>query len=396
MEGSSLKIADIIIASLTGEATDEQRAILDEWLAQSDKNQRLYLRLSEEVVESDVDKLFSVENSWDKLVAKLEFADEAVASRNRFREFPRKYLKYAAILILPLAFAVLAGYYISRPSNDSIELLAEFSKDYRNNEILLINSEGKAIAVDPAFTGDREAGVLKVNANTLSYVSANSNKSNSINRIIVPRGKTFTVQLSDGSMVRLNSESELIYPVKFSKKSRTVMLKGEGYFDVARNPEAPFRVKTLSYTVKVLGTHFNVKSYPDDEFTTTTLVSGRVCIEGLMKSTGGVNLKSGEQLSENRESGNYNKRAASDAIDFSSWTSGKFYFENACFSEVIKSMERAYDVQFVYNQGSLDGELFSGSFIRYSSIDKCFNILEYGHDLKFTIDSKTVYITKKR
>ncbi len=97
--------------------------------------------------------------------------------------------------------------------------------------------------------------------------------------IIAPIGSRAVVQLSDGSVVHLNYGSKIKYPQKFIGDTREILLSGEGYFEVAHNPQKPFVVKTSGVNVKALGTVFNVMAYPGEEKVNTTLVKGKVVVE---------------------------------------------------------------------------------------------------------------------
>lgn len=164
--------------------------------------------------------------------------------------------------------------------------------------------------------------------------------------IVSPIGSRTIVQLSDGSEVHLNFGSKLKYPHFFSGDTREVTLIGEGYFDIAHNPEKPFIVKAGKLNIKALGTAFNVFAYPDDDVIETTLISGKVFLEqnetdGKTKAIGYMepglhvdyNIKTGEVTSTR---GKIDK--------FIAWKDGRLVFEDASITEVAKKLSRMYNM----------------------------------------------------
>jgi ferric-dicitrate binding protein FerR (iron transport regulator) len=164
--------------------------------------------------------------------------------------------------------------------------------------------------------------------------------------IIAPIGSRTVIQLSDGTEVNLNYGSRIKYPRNFTGDTREITLTGEGYFDVAHNPERPFIVKTGKLNVKALGTEFNVQAYPDDDFVATTLVEGKVVIEKTISGEKTVpvgamvpgqhvayNLKSGKVLSTK---GGIEKYIA--------WKDGKLVFEAEPITGVADRLSRMFNV----------------------------------------------------
>lgn len=163
------------------------------------------------------------------------------------------------------------------------------------------------------------------------------------NTIEVPYGKRSQITLYDGTKVWLNSGTKFKYPVVFNSNSRDVFIEGEAYFNVAKDKDHPFIVNLGKLNIKVLGTRFNVCAYPDDNEFSATLDEGSVkaintsidmCLE----------LKPGEQIILNRQT-NGMKLYKVDTELYTSWKEGMLKFENAPFDELIRKMERWYDVK---------------------------------------------------
>lgn len=202
------------------------------------------------------------------------------------------------------------------------------------------------------------------------------------NTMSTPKGRQFSLQLPDGTKVWLNAASSLRYPTVFAGKERRVEVTGEAYFEVARNVEMPFRVSVSNKAeVKVLGTHFNVNAYENEASINTTLLEGSVVVtlssdRQQQKSFNGqsVTIKPGQQAqiagavtrgdvagSEARQG----IKVINDAdIDKTmAWKNGLFNFEGASLYEVMKQIERWYDIEVVYEKDVRNSE-FVGKLSR--------------------------------
>jgi transmembrane sensor len=165
-------------------------------------------------------------------------------------------------------------------------------------------------------------------------------------QIVTPIGSRSVVQLSDGSQVYLNHGSKIKYPQKFTGKTREVILSGEGYFIVARDPDKPFYVKTGKLSIKALGTEFNVFAYPGDELTATTLVNGKVAVEqalpgGKIKSV--ATLIPGQHLVYHPGTGNI-ELTNGNTEKYIAWKEGKLIFDNEPISSVADKLNRMFNV----------------------------------------------------
>jgi ferric-dicitrate binding protein FerR (iron transport regulator) len=164
--------------------------------------------------------------------------------------------------------------------------------------------------------------------------------------IIAPIGSRTVVQLSDGSTVHLNYGSKLKYPQFFSGDTREIELVGEGFFEVAHNPEKPFIVKTGTLNVQALGTAFNVLAYADSETIETTLVNGKVVLKqkitnGKTKTIG--TMEPGQHINYNIKTGAVCSTKGS-VEKFVAWKDGKLVFEDATITDVAERLSRMFNV----------------------------------------------------
>ncbi len=209
----------------------------------------------------------------------------------------------------------------------------------------------------PVFTKwlTRAAAILLIPVLTFLFYTLSEKKMESIKyanlavdslEIVAPIGSRTIVQLSDGSEIHLNYGSKIKYPQFFSGDTREVTLSGEGFFEVAHNPEKPFIVKTVGLSVKALGTAFNVLAYPGDDIIETTLVNGKVVLEqneadGKTKTIGA--MEPGQHVEYNIKTGAVSSTKGS-IEKFVAWKDGKLVFEDTPIIEVAERLSRMFNV----------------------------------------------------
>ncbi len=177
------------------------------------------------------------------------------------------------------------------------------------------------------------------------------------NTLSTTKGGQYQMTLSDGTRVWLNAVSSIRFPVTFTGSQRPVEITGEAYFEVARNPKRPFVVSINGMEIKVLGTHFNVNGYPDEDGIKTTLLEGSVKIS---KGTSSQVLTPGQQANV----GNNGKLNVTDNADMEkavSWKDGYFHFNKSRLETVMRELSRWYDIDIIYeNPTNINPYSFSG------------------------------------
>ena len=242
--------------------------------------------------------------------------------------------------------------------------------------------------VNVAF--DNNDGVLKIKEqDSLAYGATKEIGYNTVN---VPYGGTYTVELCDGTKVYLNSGTTLEFPSRFDGKVRSVILKGEAYFDVARNVSKPFVVEVDEMKVKVLGTSFNVKSYVDEPGVYTTLVEGSVAI--LRDGQPEKKIKPGEQAYYNKGVGTLSI-AEVDVNEFTSWKDGLFYFKDIALEEILRIVSRWYDLEVFYMNQGAKSVIYSGKLPMYSSVEDVLRKFEISGDVRFELKGRTLTVFDK-
>ena len=237
---------------------------------------------------------------------------------------------------------------------------------------------------------DNNEGVLKVKEqNSIDRLQQEVG----YNTINVPYGGTYTVELCDGTIVYLNSGTRLEFPSRFDGDMRSVSLKGEAYFEVARNESKPFVVEVDEMKVKVLGTAFNIKSYVDEPGVYTTLVQGSVAI--LRDGQPEKKIKPGEQAYYNKGVGTLSVSSV-DVNEFTAWKDGLFYFKDIALEEILRIVARWYDLEIFYMNQGAKSVVYSGKMPMYTSVEDVLRKFEISGDVRFELQGRTLTVFVKK
>lgn len=194
-------------------------------------------------------------------------------------------------------------------------------------------------------------------------------------QLSVSYGESKKITLSDGTVITVNAGSILIYPKEFNASTRTVFLSGEANFNIAKNPKKPFIVKTQYINITALGTKFYVQSYPDAEYTKATLVEGKVKIAMESMKSDFYILKPNNQLLYSHIT-NKISIINIDANKLASWENGYLIFQEATFEEIVKAIERKYNVIINYDSKDLTGQSYNVKFNPNESVKEVMDILK--------------------
>ena len=209
------------------------------------------------------------------------------------------------------------------------------------------------------------------------------------NKLEVPRGGECMIKLDDGTKVWVNAETKLKYPVTFVGDRREVVLEGEAFFDVAKN-EKPFIVKTSFGDVRVLGTAFGISAYASEPESYTTLVRGKVSVE--REGIKPVVILPGEQVVTFKD-GKMIKQEV-DVEEFVGWKDGIYVFKEKSLGEIMKTLERWYNISVDFQEKSLVDLPFTGNLKRYDDINVFFDALTRTGDMKYRVEGNQVILFK--
>ena len=209
------------------------------------------------------------------------------------------------------------------------------------------------------------------------------------NTLSVPHGGEYRLLLADGTAVHLNAGSELRYPVAFAVAERKVYLKGEAWFEVAKDAERPFYVETDEVSIRVYGTAFNVNTH-GLRATETVLVEGEIGISG-KGGTGERRMRPGQLAACDHHSGEITFREV-DVRKYTAWKNGEFCFNDDTLEEILEELGRWYDVRIVYRSAGKKHIQFSGHLKRYENIRKILGAISESTGIVFQVGDRMIVV----
>lgn len=255
---------------------------------------------------------------------------------------------------------------------------------------ILTLSNGQQIILDSAGNGKltSQGSTVIVNKNGQIIYNVKGSGSNEVlyNTMTTPRGRQYQLLLSDGTKVWLNSESSIRYPAAFAGDIRDVTVTGEAYLEVAKNPKIPFVVKVDNMEVKVMGTHFNINAYHDEETIKTTLLEGSVKVSNAENT---AVLAPGEQ-SKVSKTGSIQLIKNADLEAAVAWKNGVFLFDKADIQSVMRQIGRWYDLEIAY-EGEIPKDRFGGKLPMNAKVSQVLGALEQTQ-VHFKIEGKKVIV----
>ena len=260
-------------------------------------------------------------------------------------------MKYAAVALIFMVIGGLLVYLNTGRDSFYQQQISQMSQMPSTTQgPLLITSNGDNVNLKQSNSTVDYSCNGAVVLNNDSVIQAETELTDVLNQIIIPYGNQSRIVLSDSTVVWLNAGSRLIYPTLFKNKTREVMLIGEAFFEVAKNPEKPFIVKTSDLDIKVLGTQFNVSAYAEDEVIQTVLKEGSVDIrrKGTLFFENDVVIKPNQMAAFNKKTSD-TKIYQVDADAYTLWTKGLIHFEDVDFNRVIKKIERFYNISISFS-----------------------------------------------
>jgi len=288
---------------------------------------------------------------WSKLNAKIQ---------KKQQTFKIWITAASIVLIASISTLLTLEYFI----DDTPQLSQKVNIEKGNARAVLITSSGEEFKLEEGETriiADQSGVKIQTDSNNVVQYSSEAlamsqpELTNKYNTLKVPRLGEYQIVLSDGTKVWINSESELKYPVQFNQKERVVELSGEAYFDVKSDPNHPFIVKTNGVYTKVLGTEFNVSSYPKEELN-VTLVEGSVALQQTHIAET-IILKPGENANQKLGEDDITVSKV-DVNKFIAWRNGYFYFQRERLEDILLKLERWYDFKVFYQNPGVKDYLF--------------------------------------
>lgn len=377
---------NLVDKHLNGKSTPAEQALLEEYYKRLDEMSTLQLAEEEEHA--------SKELIMQRI--KTIIGPEVHQLKPTVRPFYKTWYAAAAVLLI-LGFG---SYFVlfnknEMPANQGTVAQKEQIRPGSNKAVLTLGN-GQQITLTDADNGvlanQGKTQIVKKANGELSYQApshvAGAGDAVSYNTITTPKGGQYLVVLADGSRVLLNAASSLTYPTVFKGRQRNIELKGEGYFEVAKNKAMPFVVKANDVEVRVLGTHFNISAYADDQQIATTLIEGSV---SLNKGKATTLLKPGQQgITRPDFNGIVVQNANVEQV--MGWVNGNFVFRDLNIKEVMKMVGRWYDVDVEY-RGNVQSKKFGGITSRQGDIKELLDYMKKTGGVNYKIEGRRVILT---
>jgi transmembrane sensor len=338
-----------------------------------------------------------LEEAYKALQGKMHPAINEHNSRNTHIWSGRWWMAAAAVAIITGTTLLLFVH--TRPTDKTTvtvsisSLKNDVSPGSARPQLTLAN--GTTIGLDSAKNGllarQGTAHIVKKADGRIAY-EANGDKDIQYNTLTVPRGcKVAQLQLSDGSEAFLNAGSSITFPTAFKGKTREITMTGEAYFEIANKSGAPFIVKKGEMNIQVLGTHFDVSAYDDEEAMKVTLLEGAVKVS---KGAEGVLLKPGQQAKLPREDAAFAFKVFNDVdtTEVMAWKNGRFELNGTTLKEIMRQIARWYDVEVIY-EGKVGDPHFTGGISRDVPVSQVFDMLEATEAIYFRIEGRKVTVT---
>lgn len=384
------RIAQLLAKEKVGSLTSEEEQELKEWKNSSSNAMSVYERVSDPENKRRRDEFM---HGLDTREAWLKVEKRCLSLlRVRRMKYLVRWTGVAAVLLL----AVLIGvrYYPEREIVGSVgQKVAGIQAG--TAKAILISEVGVRINLFETKTKDvldLGNGLKAIRrGNVVEYLEDQdtAKKSDKLNVIRIPKGGEYELILPDGTHVWINSDSELSFPSKFGSSKREVLLAGEAYFAVTKNEEAPFIVKMVGdVQVKVLGTEFNIRAYPDAGMVETTLCQGSVRVSD---GNSDVTLNPSEQVVYNKEKKEWKTRIVNTRL-YTAWKEGMFFFQNERLEDILTTLARWYNVNVFYKNSSVKDYHFTGKLERYSDFEVALRMIEKTTAIRFVVEGRKVIV----
>lgn len=262
-----------------------------------------------------------------------------------------------------------------------------------DSRAILELADGRIIVLDSAGSGSLatqgQAVITKLSADKIAYTPIeNESGTPSFNTLRVPKGsKPVQLQLADGSLVWLNVGSSITYPSHFVGNTREVKMTGEAYFEISSNAARPFIVQKGEMSVRVLGTHFNINAYEDEAASKITLLEGSVEVNRTANER--LLIKPGQQAVVGSGAGIKLAKSV-DLEEVMAWKNGWFYFNRLSLPEIMRQLEKWYDVDVTY-EGTKSTKNFTGMVDRNNPLSEVVKLMEMA-GIKFRISGKKIHV----
>lgn len=376
------RIASLILKEKIDELSKSEKEELTSWLQASPRNEEIYSRLQKKSFSEDIARYQQISTTRG-----LEGYRRRYVHKNR--RLLGKWYWAAAVAVFIVGIATLFFYQEEHLTVAKTTISPGSSKAMlvlNNGEVIPLSEKNKTEIIATKELSIRNEG------SQLRYTASENTKNEqatTYNELIVPKGGEFTLTLSDGTKVWLNSQSKIRYPVIFNDITREVYLEGEAYFEVAKDSRHPFHVNARNgVNIEVLGTSFNVRSYTDENAIETVLEEGSV---RMSQGKDSVILSPG-----NKATYLPNEPIRLTTVNtelYTAWRHGQYIFMEESVENILKQLSRWYDIEVFYSNEAAKSVVFSGDVRKYDDINTLLEAMEIAGGIHFKINGKTLIVS---
>jgi len=378
----------------TGETNDYQQL---EWLLSAGRHDGLIREVLQELGEHIEPSHGYAPQAMEDVIKRIlateqetHTASENLQARRGVLRSMKKWSWAAAVLIAGIgAFMWFQGKEKKVPELVQAEQIPEIVPG-RDGATLVLD-DGTEIVLDSlgnGFVAAQKGSRVELVDGRLTYNTTGANTGEiAFNTMRTPAGRQFQMQLPDGTQVWLNAGSSVRYPTRFVGRERRVSITGEAYFEVVRDIEKPFLVSVDSMEISVLGTHFNVNAYRDEQSISTSLLEGSVKISGPGADR---MLTPGQQGIMSRKDGRMKIREV-DMDQVVAWKNGLFQFDKADIKTIMRQISRWYNVEIVYTGELPERRVFEGKISRSAQLSEVLGILEFS-GVEFSVEGNRILV----
>ena len=381
------RIWEIIAASIHGEElSPEEVSILHDWLDENKQNRDEYTGLQTfyEGNKGSLKDFINIQRAWEENCGRVK--------NHKMIKLRRQIVRwgYAAVVALTLGMGVLLLIEKEDEQVAKVEVVESPIVPGSPKAVLTLASGEQLDLQEEGHFVSKDSSKIRNIGNVLEYEAGVKKKDNELeyNILTIPRGGEYQLKLEDGSNVWLNAETELRFPVAFGEDERRIFLKGEAYFEVAKDARRPFIVCVDGVDVTALGTEFNISTIQESGEVFTTLVNGSVRV--VNEEGENCILRPEEQAVCKKGESDIGVQKVNTAL-YTSWKDGYYAFDKQSLGEIMRTLERWYDIHVVFVDDA-EKLRFSGRVKRYEDITNLLTMIKLTNDVDFTIENRTIIV----
>ena len=382
--------ARLIYRKIEGKLSAVEEERFETWLKEGREHREYYERMR---------RMYQQENIQEIAIGKIQDAWEMFEKRvqGRLRVKRKRYWMWGVSVAASVVVVFCLIIYYHLDTEQKVNIAVQNIVPGQYNAILeMADGATYHLGGQQGSLQEKTGRQIKIDTSLVSYLPVGDKQETPkevvYNKLSIPKGGEYRIELEDGTKIWMNSESRLRYPVAFFNDTREVYLEGEAYFEVQRDVNRPFIVHSGEQKVTVLGTSFGISCYASEVNDYTTLVSGKVKVD-FKRGKQSFVLEPGMQVAYDKKSGIATERKV-DVAEFVAWKNGKYVFKQKCLEDILSTLSRWYDFEVFYQNEDVKEILFSGELRRFDDFNYLLRLIERTSDVKFIIDKKVVRVMK--